>query len=185
MPAGLLVTEPLPVPATVTASDGELWMMLKTAVTASLALSVTAHVGALLQLPLPVQPAKDEPAAAIAVKVTTVPGLKFALQVCPQSMPDGALVTLPFPVPFKFTVSIGEVLKFAVTEVFWVRVTLQTPVPLQAPDQPEKNEFAPGEAVSVTWVPLEKLAVQVLPQLMPAGLLLTVPPPAPVAWTVN
>jgi hypothetical protein len=44
--------------------------------------------------------------------------------------------------------------------VFCVRVTLQVPVPLQAPDQPAKKEFAVGDAVSATWVPLEKLAVQ-------------------------
>jgi hypothetical protein len=58
-------------------------------------------------------------------------------------------------------------------------------VPLQAPDQPAKNEFAAGEALRVTCVPLEKLAAQVLPQLMPAGVLLTVPAPPPEAWTLS
>jgi len=58
-------------------------------------------------------------------------------------------------------------------------------VPLQEPDHPAKKEFAAGEAVSVTWVPLEKLPVQVLPQLMPVGLLVIVPAPAPVAWTLS
>lgn len=86
---------------------------------------------------------------------------KLALQVCPQLMPEGLLVTLPLPVPLKATVSTGEVLKLAMTEVFCVKLTLQTPVPLHAPDQPAKKEFAVGDAVSVTWVPLEKLAVQV------------------------
>jgi hypothetical protein len=101
-------------------------------------------------------------------------------------MPGGLLVTVPFPVPATVTVSIGapgEVLKFAITEVFCINVTLHTPVPLQAPDHPANEEFAVGDAVSVTWVPLAKLALQVGPQLMPAGVLLTVPPP--VAWTLS
>jgi len=93
-------------------------------------------------------------------------------------MPGGLLRTLPLPL--RATVSTGEALKLAVTEVFCVSVRVQTPVPLHAPDHPEKKEFVAGEAVSVTWVPLAKLAVQAWPQLMPAGLLLTVPPP-PVA----
>jgi hypothetical protein len=46
------------------------------------------------------------------------------------------------------------------TDTFCIKVTLHTPVPLQAPDQPAKKEFAFGDAVSDTWVPLEKLAVQ-------------------------
>ena len=94
-------------------------------------------------------------------------------------------MTLPFPVPSKVTDSTGEALKPAMTEVFSINVTLQTPVPLQAPDQPAKKEFAVGDAVSVTWVPLGKLAMQAWPQLMPAGLLLTVPPPLPAAWTLS
>jgi hypothetical protein len=131
--------------------------------------------------PPPAQPAKDEFAAAVAVSVTSVEGSKAALQVCPQLMPEGLLVTLPLPVPAEATVNTGEALKLAMTEVFCIRVTPQAPVPLHAPDQPAKNDFAVGEALSVTWVPLEKLAVQVEPQLMPAGLLLTVPPPPPAA----
>jgi hypothetical protein len=133
----------------------------------------------------PFQPAKVELLAAVAVSVIEVPGLKLALQVCPQLMPVGSLVTLPVPEPLRPTVSTGEVLKFAITDVFCINVTLHTAVPLQAPDQPAKKEFAAGEAVSATWVPLEKLAVQAWPQLMPAGLLLTVPPPPPAAWTLS
>jgi len=149
MPDGLLVTVPFPVPARLTVSTDALWFAAKVAVTFSLALSVTTQVGLLAQPP-PAQPAKDELAAAVAVRVTIVPGSKVALQVVPQLMPEGLLETLPLPVPLNATVSVGEVLKLAMTEVFCVKVTLQTPVPLQAPDQPAKNEFAVGNALSVT-----------------------------------
>jgi hypothetical protein len=110
--------------------------------------------------PPPLHPAKVEFAPAVAVSVTDVPELKFAWQVCPQLMPEGLLVTLPVPVPLKLTVSTGEALKLAVTEVFCVSDKVQTLVPLQPPDQPAKKEFAAGVAVSVTLVPLEKLAEQ-------------------------
>jgi len=116
-------------------------------------------VGPLPQLP-PVHPANDELAAAVAVRVTRALGSKLALQVCPQLMPEGMLVTLPVPVPPRATVRTGEVLKLAMTDVFCIKVTLHAPVPLQAPDQPAKKEFAVGDAVSATWLPLEKLAVQ-------------------------
>ena len=45
------------------------------------------------------QLAKDEPKAADAVSVTCVPDGKLALQVPGQLIPDGALVTVPVPVP--------------------------------------------------------------------------------------
>jgi hypothetical protein len=67
----------------------------------------------------------------------------------------------------------------AVTEVFAVGVTLHVPVPVHAPDQPVKVEPVFGVAVSVMAVPLAKLAEHVVPQVMPAGELLTEPPPVP------
>src|SRR2546428_5177401 len=53
------------------------------------------------------------------------------------------------------------------------------------PLQPLKVEPAAGAAVSVTAVPLGKLAEQVAPQVMPAGELVTVPLPVPALLTVS
>ena len=55
----------------------------------------------------------------------------------------------------------------------------QGPAPLQAPLQPVNEEPAAGVAVKVTLEPELKVALQVVPQLMPPGLLTTVPWPLP------
>jgi hypothetical protein len=73
----------------------------------------------------------------------------------------------------------------AVTEVAAASVTLQVLVPVQPPDHPANVELAFGAAVSVITVPLLKDALHVDPQLMPAGLLVTVPAPVPALCTVN
>ena len=49
--------------------------------------------------PVPDHPAKVDPAAGVAVKVTTVPLLKAAEQVLPQLKAAGELVIVPLPVP--------------------------------------------------------------------------------------
>src|SRR5205807_9798415 len=61
----------------------------------------------------------------------------------------------------------------------------QAAVPEHAPPHPPNLESAAGVAVKVTMVPLLKLAEQVLPQLMDASLLLTVPLPVPCLLTCN
>jgi hypothetical protein len=76
-------------------------------------------------------------------------------------------------------------LNVAVTDVLAVGVKAQVPVPVQAPDQPANVEPVLGVAVSVTDVPLAKLALHVDPQLMPEGLLVMVPVPAPLLCTVS
>ena len=45
----------------------------------------------------PVQPAKRWPFAGVALRVTVVPWVKLALQVAPQLIPLGLLLTVPLP----------------------------------------------------------------------------------------
>jgi len=163
-----------------------LLLELKVAVTALAADMVTEQTPVPEQAPL--HPAKVDPAAAVSVKVTTVPLLKLALQVLGQLMPLGLLLTVPVPVPATVTESanvVTVVLKVAVTAFAALMVTLQVPVPEQAPLQPAKVDPADAAAVKVTTVPLLKLALQVLGQTIPLGLLVTVPDPVPAGVTVN
>jgi hypothetical protein len=64
-------------------------------------------------------------------------------------------------------------------------VTPHVDVPLHPPDHPPNVTLDPGAAVSVTTVPAEKLATQVVPQLMPEGLLVMLPEPVPEVATVS
>jgi hypothetical protein len=71
---------------------------------------------------------------------------------------------------------------------FWLALKVMVhvvAVPLQAPPHPENPIELPGVAVSVTWVPLWKFAVQVVGQLIPEGELVMVPDPVPLAATVS
>lgn len=63
--------------------------------------------------------------------------------------------------------------------------TVQAPVPAQAPAQPTNREPLCEAAVRVTDVLLGKLAEQLLPQLIPAGLDVTTPDPSPPGVTVS
>ncbi|MBI3607017.1 MAG: hypothetical protein HY207_03515 [Nitrospirae bacterium] len=76
-------------------------------------------------------------------------------------------------------------LKVAVTDLAASIVTLHDVIPVQAPLQPEKTDPDAGVAVRVTLVPLVKPAAQVAPQVIPAGLLVTVPVPLPGLVTVR
>jgi hypothetical protein len=75
-----------------------------------------------------------------------------------------------------------EELKVAVQVMLPVIVTL--PAAVQLPDQPANVEPKAGAAVNVTVVPLLSVVEQVLPQLIPVGLLVTVPVPVPARVTV-
>src|SRR6266581_1537236 len=77
MPAGELVMVPVPVPDLLTVSVKD--CCAKVAVT------------------------EVEPAAGVAVRVTAVPMVNEAEQVAPHEMPEGALVTVPLPVPVLVT----------------------------------------------------------------------------------
>jgi hypothetical protein len=184
IPAGLLLTVPVPLPMRWTVSSS--FVMAKLAVTGVVPLTVTLHDVAVPQ-PGTLHPEKEEFAPAVAVRVTWVPLAYWALQVGKQLMPAGVLLTVP--VPLTLTINVPSVLEtgmnVAVTEELLDTVILQAPVPLQAPPHPAKVEPWPGVAVSVTCVPDWKVAMQVLPQLIPDGLLLMVPVPVPAAWTCN
>src|SRR5262245_65859179 len=76
--------------------------------------------------------------------------------------------------------------KVAVTDVAPITVTTHVPVPVQPPPlQPVKVDPATGAAVRVTMVPDVNETEQVVPQLMPAGELVTEPPPVPALLTVS
>jgi hypothetical protein len=183
IPAGELVTVPLPVPdlltVNCTGTDA------KPAVTVFAALIVRVQVLAVPVQP-PDQPLNVEPAVAAAVKVTLAFWVKLALQVAPQLIPAGELVTVPAPVPDLVTVNNLTGTKPAVTVLAVLMVTVQVlAVPVQAPDQPLKVEPVVAAAVNLTLAFLVKLELQVAPQLMPVGELVTVPLPVPDLLTVS
>ncbi len=134
-----------------------------------------------MQAPLPLQappqPPKVEPPVGVAVSVTVLPLTKPALQIAPQLIPAGLLVTVPLPVLLTLRSTLGTAVNCAVTVWFPFITTTQAPVPLQAPPQPAKVDPPDAVARSVTELPAGKLAEQPPPQLMPLGLLLTVPLP--------
>ena len=106
-------------------------------------------------------------------------------QVAPQVIPAGLDETDPDPFPLleTFRLNVCSV-NCAVTEVAAVTDTMQVPVPEHPPpDQPVNVEPVAGVAVSVTDVPYVKLFEQVAPQLIPAGLDVTVPLPFPLLET--
>ena len=72
-----------------------------------------------------------------------------------------------------------------VAAVLVSRVSLHVPVPVHGPDHPAKVVPASGADVNTTAVPLGKLAVQLCGQLIPAGVLVTVPAPLPTLFTVS
>jgi hypothetical protein len=128
--------------------------VVNVAVTAVLAVGLSEHGPVPEQAPL--QPANVAPAAGVAVSVIAAPLAKVPEQVAPQSMPAGALTTLPLPVPALVTVTVtGSSVNVAVTEVAAERVTVQFPAPEQLPPlQPAKAEPGSGLALRVMRVPL-------------------------------
>ena len=132
--------------------------------------------------------------AGVSVSVTWVPGGKLAVQVvvevAEQMIPVGLLVTVPVAadpagVEAITTVTVSPAVNVAETVAAAVKVTVHAPIPVQLPPQPPKKKFVPAVSVSVTCVPWAKLAVHVVGQLIPAGLLVTVPAPAAGPVTVN
>src|SRR5436190_1720643 len=138
------------------------------------------------QLP-PLQPVKVELASGVAVKVTAVPVANGAGSVARRARPAAPRVTVAAPAPALVSVRVKDcTANVAVTEVAAFTVTMQVPEPEQPPPlQPVKVELASGVAVKVTAVPVANGAAHVAPQAMPAGLLATVPAPAPALVSVR
>lgn len=130
----------------------------------------------------PLKPEKLDPEVGVAVRVTEVPLLKLALQAVGQLIPAGLLVTVPWPETV--TVNCAESALANVAETDWLLESASWhDLPLHAPLYPENWKPEPAVAVRVMEVPVGKLAVQVVGQLIPAGLL--VMDPVPVTATVN
>lgn len=110
----------------------------------------------------------------------------MAVQVAPQAMPAGAELTVPLPVPALVTVT-GKLstVNMAVTLRAVLMVTLQVPVPVQAPPQLAKREPVAASGVKLTELPTAMDWLQVLPQSMPDGDELTLPAPVPLRATVS
>jgi 3D (Asp-Asp-Asp) domain-containing protein len=133
---------------------------------------------------------KVEPVAGVAVNVTRLPVGKLALQVLPQFMPLGALVTVPDPDPFFSTVRVDmgtgtTAVKVVVTVWSAFMTTVQIgPSRMQpAPLQLVNVEPSEGTTLSVTVAPLSKSVSQIDPHEIPLGSLLTVPVPVPALAT--
>jgi hypothetical protein len=188
LPPGVVLTvEGLP--GAIPIVTGE-FPLLNVAVTASAALIVTEQPPAPAH-PAPLHPANVDPSAGIAISATTVPLAKLAEQVpvgvpVPfklQLIPPELLVTVPVPAPAPVTVKVKLFVvkaKLATTVVAAVIVNVQVSVPSQGPaPQPVNVDPAAAVAVNVMGVPFAKLNEHVGPQLMPVGLLFTVPVPFP------
>jgi len=106
--------------------------------------------------------------------------------VAPHEIPAGDEVTVPLPVPLLPAVTVYWITsKLAVTVFAALMVTEQLPKPAHAPDQPVKVEVASVAAVRFTTGAGGEVPAQVLPQLMPVGDDVTVPPPVPPLATVR
>jgi hypothetical protein len=174
------------VPALCTVSSTGGIVELNVAVADVAEVTSTVHVDVPLQAPD--HPANAEPDLGAAVSFTDVPVRILVEQVVPQLIPEGLLVTVPAPVPVLCTTSrTGGFVKLncTMTVALAFRVKVQPAVPPQASYYPPNVELESGVSVSFTTVPLGKSKPHVVGQLMPAGLLVTVPAPSPVLCTVS
>ncbi len=187
MPAGELVMVPLPGPEELTViaycGDG-FGFEVNVAVTLWSELRVTVQAPVPVQAPL--QPANADPAFGTAARDTTEPAAKGVEHEKKQLTPEGELVTLPPPVPALVTFKLNAGRNIAVTATSEVAVTEQLLVPEHIdPLQPAKIEPGFGAALSVRAEPEFTAIEQVAPQFIPAGLLTTVPDPAPLRATAT
>ena len=123
------------------------------------------------------------PAIAIAVIVSEAEPVFLSVTVlAPLVVPIASVPKLKL---VGDSVTTGPVLNVAVRDLDELIVTAQAAVPVHAPLQPANVEPEAGVSVIVTTVPLVKFAVHVPGQLIPEGLLVTVPVPFPARLTVR
>src|SRR5262249_18259128 len=183
IPDGALVIVPRPVPAVVTESV--------TGCESNVAVIAVEPARLNVQDPdpehtPPPQPVKAEPRSAIAETLRVVPPGKVLEHVVPQTMPAGALVTVPPPLPALLTVRETSCsAKVAVTVLAVLRSTVQPPLPEQPPLQFAKVDPGAAFAERLTLVPPGKVLEHVAPQAIPGGVLVIVPSPVPALLTVK
>jgi hypothetical protein len=123
---------------------------------------------------------------ALDVQPSVTVSFTVPVSVNPTTIfPPGFVVTLVEVPADGVNVKLEPLLNVAVTLSAALIVTTQLPVPLHAPLQPANVLPKLADCVSVTCVPLAKLAEQPSGQMMPAGLLVTLPLPVPARATVN
>src|SRR5262249_42893771 len=138
------------VPAPVSAPVGSTTHVNGQKVARTLVMSVrlTMHGPVCASQPPPLHLMKERPRLGTGVRVTIVPIGKVA-QPGPQGVPAGWSMMLPVPsgVTLVWSVIWTELrLKVTSTLRSRSRVTLQAPLPLQAPPQPAKVELPAGVA---------------------------------------
>lgn len=145
----------------------------------------------------PLHPANVEPFVTACVNTTCVPAAKLTMQ--PLAEPLTQLmpfpITVPVPVPAVATASrLPPVPLLNVTETVASDVPIGTEQVggfvcgvggVQFAEKPPNVELVSGVAVSVTEVFSVKGATQTAPQLIPVGVLVTVPAPVPAFVTVR
>ena len=162
------------------------WVTAKNVAVTETEASPTGVHGPVPVQPPPLQPMKAVPAAGITIRVTPVPAGYAAKQVVPHVMPAGVLVMVPDTSPALLTaMDLVAAVNVAVTEMGALPATVQAVAPAQPPLQPVKVEPLVGVAVRVTALPGGYVAEQVLPQMIPSGVLATIPAPAPAFLTVT
>lgn len=128
------------------------------------------------------------PAVSVgSVQATAVSPFRVrAVLIAVRSSVMCAAFTTVVPAASGLSVKAPElVAKVAVTARAALIVTLQLPVPVQLPLQPEKVELVAGTAVRVTTVLLVNDDAHAVPHEIPVGALVTVPLPVPALVTVS
>ena len=140
----------------------------------------------------PPQPPNVEFISGVAVSMTVTGGtggytaLHVPGQLIPPMIPGTSEVTVPDPVPVSVTASVLGGITSNVAIQLRVPFMVTLPSTQSAPPLHPANVEPPAElGMRVTIVPSPYDSVQSAPQLIPAGLVVTVPEPLPVFDTVR